>query len=198
MKKITEKLRLYPRACARMTVEDIDCIADAIEHELEECYVELPKDFDGEYIHIGEAMEDADGPLGCVWLIGLNDVMFDDHTVRWPYRLRKVECEHGEQAHDRDTGWIELPKDADGEHVHIGDVMAYADNTKPKEVIALVPPAVFLTEDGPRYADLCRHYRPDSWERIWEDYVNLGDALTMDKEDVQSLLERAQKLGGEK
>lgn len=130
MKKITERLRLYPRGYAQMTIEDIDDIADAIEREIDERYIELPKDFDGEYIHIGEAMEDADGPLGCVWLVGPSDVMFDDHTVRWPYRLRKV--------------------------------------------------------------------RPDSWERIWEDYVNLGDALTMDKEDVQSLLERAQKLGGEK
>lgn len=59
-----------------------------------------------------------------------------------------------------ELGWIRLPKDANDEYVNIGDVMAYADNTKPMEVVALVPPAVFLTEDGPRYADMCRHYKP--------------------------------------
>lgn len=140
MKKITDELRKYLhdldenryKGWLSVNVEwnRVNKIFDAIEREFEERYIELPKDFNGEYIHIGEAMEDADGPLGCVWLIGPNDVMFDDHTVRWPHTLRKV--------------------------------------------------------------------RPDSWDRIWDDYVNLGNALTMAKEDVQSLLERAQKLGGQK
>ena len=72
-------------------------------------------------------------------------------------------------------GWIRLPKDADGEYIHIGDVMAYADNTKPMEVVALVPPAVFLTEDGPRYADMCRHYHAPTVEDVLEELLREYD-----------------------
>ena len=67
-------------------------------------------------------------------------------------------------------GWIRLPKDADGEYIHIGDVMAYADNTKPMAVTALVPPAVFLTENGPRYADMCRHYHAPTVEDVLREF----------------------------
>ncbi len=56
---------------------------------------------------------------------------------------------------------IELPKDADGEYVHVGDVMVYADgNTCPMPAMAIVSSVVFLVEDGPRYADMCRHWHP--------------------------------------
>ena len=68
-------------------------------------------------------------------------------------------------------GYIELPKDADGEYIRIGDVMAYADNTKPMEVVALVPPAVFLTEDGPRFADMCRHYHTPTVEDVLREFA---------------------------
>lgn len=70
-----------------------------------------------------------------------------------------------------ENGWVRLPKDADGEYIHVGDVMAYADNTKPMEVVALVPPAVFLTEDGPRYADMCRHYHAPTVEDVLRELV---------------------------
>lgn len=70
-------------------------------------------------------------------------------------------------------GWVELPRDADGVPICVGDVMVYTyDNTCPLTVVAIVPPAVFLTDDGPRYADMCRH-APDTWERIIEDAVNV-------------------------
>lgn len=68
--------------------------------------------------------------------------------------------------HMAEHGWVRLPVDADGEIIHVEDVMAYADNTKPMEVVALVPPAVFLTEDGPRYADMCRHYHKPTVEDV--------------------------------
>ena len=51
-----------------------------------------------------------------------------------------------------------LPVDADGVPIHVGDVMVYTDgDTCPLPVVALVPPAVFITEEGPRYADMCHH-----------------------------------------
>lgn len=93
----------------------------------------------------------------------------------------------GEQ--DRD-GWIELPKDADGVPIRVGDVMVYADgNTCPLPVVALVPPAVFLTDDGPRYADMCRH-APDTWERIIEDAIGEGMARQRNN-DSGNFCERA-------
>ena len=86
------------------------------------------------------------------------------------------DTEHTECILSEEHGWIRLPKDANGEYIHIGDVMAYADNTKPMQVVALVPPSVFMVEDGPRYADMCRHYHAptvedeltDLCERVWE------------------------------
>lgn len=89
-------------------------------------------------------------------------------------------------------GWVRLPKDADGRYVHIGDVMSYADNTKPMEVVALVPPAVFLTDDGPRYADMCRHYKPPTVEDLLRDMhmkldevtaLYVGEAIGSDERD---------------
>ena len=81
-------------------------------------------------------------------------------------------------------GWVRLPKGADGEYIHIGDVMAYADNTKPMGVVALVPPAVFLTDDGPRYADMCRH-KPTTVEDMLYAFLEDWRASTMaDGDDI--------------
>ena len=73
-------------------------------------------------------------------------------------------------------GWVRLPVDADGVPIHVGDMIAYEDNTKPKEVVALVPPSVVMVEDGPRYADMCRHHHAPTVEDVlremlcaWED-----------------------------
>ena len=90
-----------------------------------------------------------------------------------------------------ENGWVKLPMDADGEYIHIGDVMAYEDNTKPLEVIALVPPAVFLTKDGPRYANMCRHYVLTvedvlrEFGRGWHEQMNGPDTF-----DVADYVER--------
>lgn len=106
-----------------------------------------------------------------------------DECKRLAESVKQLESERDEE-HDK-VNWlhaelkgleersIELPKDADDEYIRVGDVMVYADgNTCPLPVVALVPPAVFLTDEGPRYADMCRH-APDTWERIIEDAVNV-------------------------
>ena len=41
----------------QVAMVDVERCLDEIERELEEEYVELPKDADGEYIHIGDRME---------------------------------------------------------------------------------------------------------------------------------------------
>jgi len=88
------------------------------------------------------------------------------------------------------AGWMQLPKDSDGEYIHIGDVMAYEDNTKPMEVVALVPPAVFLTEDGPRYADMCRHHHEPTVEDVLREFFEeVGDGLhTLEAVDTQVII----------
>jgi hypothetical protein len=48
--------------------------------------------------------------------------------------------------------------------------MAYADNTKPMQVVALVPPSVFMVEDGPRFADMCRHYHAPTIEDVLREF----------------------------
>lgn len=87
--------------------------------------------------------------------------------------------------------YIRLPVDADGVPIHIGDVMAYADNTKPMDVVALVPPAVFLTEDGPRYAEMCRHYHEPTVEDMLRDAINavVKYAKYLDKELVNAYVD---------
>lgn len=87
-----------------------------------------------------------------------------------------------------------LPVDADGVPIRIGDVIAYKDNTKPKEVVALVPPSVVMVEDGPRHADMCRHYHEPTVEDVLHELVIEWDC-SLDCEDKADVIkEYAAKL----
>lgn len=93
-----------------------------------------------------------------------------------------------------ESAWVKLPKDADGVPIRVGDVMAYADNTKPMEVVALVPPAVFLTEDGPRYADMCRHYHAPTVEDVMVEFATDWESAQDGDDKTAVLKEYASKL----
>lgn len=93
----------------------------------------------------------------------------------------EAECERlREQDHD---GWVELPKDADGVPIHIGDVLERRE--RHGEVIALMLSdnpwgngnhwAIQLEgEHAPTVFDSLFHrYVPDTWERIIGDAVNV-------------------------
>lgn len=54
-------------------------IADEIEREIAERYMELPVDAGGVPIHIGDRMRLDNGHEGEVWLIGAFDIMMSDH-----------------------------------------------------------------------------------------------------------------------
>lgn len=91
-------------------------------------------------------------------------------------------------------GWVRLPLDADGVPIRIGDVIAYKDNTKPKQVVALMPPSVVMVEDGPRYADMCRHYHEPTVEDVltefginWEHESDCEDRAALLKEYAKRL-----------
>ena len=80
----------------------------------------------------------------------------------------------GEQE-DRD-GW---PKDADGEYIHIGDVMEWVrykdDDPTIVRTVSGIGNGVFFawSDEQGRYAQYeahaYRHHQPDTWERIIED-----------------------------
>ena len=70
------------------------------------------------------------------------------------------------------TAYVKLPVDANGVPIRVGDVIAYEDNTKPKEVVALVPPSVVMVDSGPRFADSCRHYKTPTVEDVLREIVH--------------------------
>ena len=109
-----------------------------------------------------------------------------------------LERENAELKAEHEGDWIKLPVDADGLPIHVGDVMVYAETKLcPKKVEAIVSSAVFLTDEGPRYADMCRH-QPDSWEHIIEDA--LGSRWSAPNElsrDFTALVARCKKLAGD-
>ena len=112
----------------------------------------------------------------------------------------RIDAEHERQLEVlyrdmSDAEYVKLPKDADGEYIHVGDLMAYEDNTKPMEVVALVPPAVFLTEEGPRYADMCRHYHATTVEDVLREFVtefNRDDSELCDGEIIERFAAKLQ------
>ena len=105
------------------------------------------------------------------WEMGTLLAIADRIDERVTELLRKQDADLRAEFDLMNDGWVQLPKDADGEVIHVGDVMAYTDNTKPMEVLALVPPVIFLTEDGPRYADMCRHYHAPTVEDVLREFA---------------------------
>ena len=97
----------------------------------------------------------------------------------------------GEQ--DRD-GWIELPRDADGVPIRVGDTVEDADN--PTELLTVS--YIELEEKGwwvftggvGRRPDRYRHAQPDTWERIIEDAIGEGMARQRNN-DSGNFCERA-------
>ncbi len=90
--------------------------------------------------------------------------------------------------------YVELPLDADGVPVRIGDVIAYVDNTRPKEVVALVPPSMVMVEDGPRYVDMCRHYKPPTVEDVLFEFAQFwSDEELTDIEHLQPYIKQTLK-----
>lgn len=89
---------------------------------------------------------------------------------------------------------VELPKDADGTPVHVGDVMEWADGT-PFDVVGIGDGTLFYVEDGLAEwtgAPDKRHHVPDSWERIIEDALD-GYHDT----DFDALVARCRALAGD-
>ena len=100
----------------------------------------------------------------------------------------------GEQE-NRD-GWVELPKDADGVPIRVGDTVEYVDDTlAPRNVTSINLAGdgwwVYINGLGCR-PDRYRHVTPDTWERIIEDALD-GYHDT----DFEKLVARCKALAGD-
>lgn len=71
-----------------------------------------------------------------------------------------------------ESKWVKLPVDADGVPICVGDVVEYVDGTLPKEVFALVPPDIVMTDTGPRFAASCRHHHEATVEDVLAEFAN--------------------------
>ena len=148
----------------------------------------------------GVIFVDPDAPTSDIpVLLGIAD-RIDERYHRDMATAQQVGINEGEDAAMRD-GWVKLPVDADGEVIHIGDVMEWSNGSFTVHELK-------LTEDGWQtwdsehgytvHADECiRHHQPDSWERIIKDAVSLGYADYPTTSYEAELVERCKKLAGE-
>lgn len=97
---------------------------------------------------------------------------------------------------DERDGWIELPKDANGKPIHVGDTVEYVDDTlAPRNVTSINLAGdgwwVYINGLG-RRPDRYRHVTPDTWERIIDDALD-GYHDT----DFDNLVARCKALAGD-
>ena len=102
-----------------------------------------------------------------------------------------------------EEGYIELPKDADGVPIRIGDKMLLL-NGRTAEVYAIGVGLFMVWNPEDRHfdaylANACHHAQPDSWERIIEDAQADGVRYHNDGKpsDFDALVERCKRLAGE-
>ena len=101
-------------------------------------------------------------------------------------------------------GWIRLPVDADGVPIHMGDEMELTDEAARRwdgdkhfgRVMGLELTLDGWTVEGDPATDL-RHVKPDSWERILMDMVQLGHDDDPSNIDLGKYVERCRRLAGE-
>ena len=95
-------------------------------------------------------------------------------------------------------GWVELPVDADGKTIHVGDVVVEDGCGVPYTVMSmkLFEDCWDVGECGMN-PNLCRHVQPDSWERIIAD-AGMANALSSEWDNMKAeLVERCKRLAGE-
>lgn len=86
-------------------------------------------------------------------------------------------------------GWIRLPKDRDGEHIHVGDVMEWPTTRETFEVVGIGDGTLFYVKDGSEKADWTgattkRHHHAPTVEDVLRDYASrILIAGCIDEED---------------
>jgi len=122
----------------------------------------------------------------------------------------RIDKEHAEAVADalqlrgEPDRWVELPVDADGVPIHVGDEMEWPDGST-FDVVGISANTLFYVEhdfdDSAQWtaAHNKRHHQPDSWERIIEDAANYEhDGWQGSFRDfVDGMVERCRRLAGE-
>lgn len=106
------------------------------------------------------------------------------------------DAEHTECLLSEPHGYMELPKDADGKRVRIGDLIEWTDGSdEPFEVVGIGNGMLYYIDDDEiqwTRAETKRHHQPDTWERIIEDAKGrYSDA------DTAALVARCKALAGD-
>ena len=139
------------------------------------------------------------------------------YALGWDERNRvRRDLEHiADRIDEALEGYIELPKDADGQTIRLGDMMEFTDGSVDEDEVNMFAVGGYNSElpegrgrllvaddDGNNwYPDQLRHVQPDSWERIIEDaakniYPNGAFNPCWDKVRDE-LVERCKRLAGE-
>lgn len=136
----------------------------------------------------------------------------EHEKARWEQYARGVEDgieARIEASMLKDHGYIELPKDADGQTIHFGDVLSQFG--EPMYVFAMSDPdpdqgdcmLQIISESTGKSewvrARKMRHANPDSWERIIEDAAKTSNGTFNPCWDEvrDALVERCKRLAGE-
>ena len=97
-------------------------------------------------------------------------------------------------------GCIPLPKDAEGETIHLQDRMSWDNGTFNVHELNLTADGWTTWDERHGYtvrADQCHHVTPDSWERIISDATALGSQMKRRTYQTGDLVERCKRLAGE-
>ena len=132
-------------------------------------------------------------------LIDIADAIEQKHEEELAKQRESVRCEIA----DKFDGWVVPPKDADGDSIHLGDVLEWQGASFTVEVLEIDEEGWWTRHDG--FSVKCsdaRHAQPDSWEAIIEAAVDYGDKRLYtgtkgDKANIAELVERCKRLAGE-
>ena len=135
-------------------------------------------------------------------LIGIADAIDKAHDEKLIQAKAVVLLDCVSAAND----FIELPKDADGVTIHIGDELEWPDGNR-LTVNGIGEGGTLFYVDAQGDVQWTasgdkRHVKPDSWEAIIEDAASYGDKRWFsgtqgDKAIIAELVERCKRLAGE-
>lgn len=130
----------------------------------------------------------------------------DERYKRDMATAQQVGYNEGEDAAMR-SGWVELPKDADGVPIHVGDEMEFSRfdvSYNPEVTVDGIGAGVFFSFDKKlgrftqKDANAYRHVQPDSWERIIHDAFVESQEHFGSTDAIAELVERCRRLAGER
>lgn len=139
-------------------------------------------------------------------VIGIADDIDKKHEAYADFAHRmKDAASKGEEVTIFGTDYIPLPKDADGETIHLQDRVRWDNGTFDVHELSVTADGWTTWDELHGYtvrADQCRHVQPDSWEAIIEAAVDYGDKRLYtgtqgDKAIIAELVERCKRLAGE-